>query len=533
MNAESVEYQIQDVLDGSAGAADRAALRAVLTEDPEACRLYLDYVYMGLAMECTRAETVQKSFDNVVPMDRILARQKRRAFRLAGIAAAAAVAAAVVASVLVVLPDAPVARFKVSPKTEFTLTHAVRDGERAPEGLVVEVGSRLRVERGTVELAFASGVKGVVRGPADFTLREGDLVDLVSGIAWFEVPPEAVGFQVDTPDFQLTDLGTEFGVVSQSGAVDEVHVFTGEVEVRHHRGRGGSVVVTEGQARAANDEGGWEDIEYSPGLFATYLPTDDPAPPYLHWSFDGFVGDSLPVDGTHPAVDGISSVRGFPNEGPEVIEGVHGGALDFDRMMDHIKTDWAGIGGRGARSVAFWFNCSLRPRGEGEQYRATLITWGDAPMEGPNTSWAVRANSGEDMVREDLRGELRGRTLLQVWTGSNWINGSTDLADGKWHHLAVCYDGKVDSQGRPSVQLYVDGVYEPSHHYGIVPPGAKPPPVDTRVGGPASNPLLIGRSKHSPAGSCDAALDELYIFDGYLDPGLVYSLAHAREGWRP
>ncbi len=528
MRAEDLEERLQNLIDGSISPQDLEALKAVLATDVSARMLYLDTVEIhGMLGQRNAGATGE-----VVPMDRVLARQKRRAFRLAGVATAAAVAAALVVSVLVVLPDAPVARFDVSPKTEFTLTHAVRDGERAPEGRVVEVGSRLRVERGAVELSFASGVKGIVRGPADLTLRGEGLVDLASGIVWFEVPLRAVGFQVDTPDFLLTDLGTEFGVASRPGVMDEVHVFSGEVEVRHHRGLEEKVSVVAGQARAAGGDGGWEQVDYSPGLFVTELPGGDPAPPYLHWSFDSFEGEVVPVGGTHPAAAEIISTRGFPGEGPEVIEGPVGGALAFDATGDHIKTDWPGIGGSVARSVAFWVRLPS-PGVPGQN--STLVTWGDPTLNSPNRGWAVHAVNMENTITEPLREKLRGRTLLQLWTGVTWITGVTDLADGEWHHVAICYGGNTGAGGRPQVTAYVDGRYEPTYHHSPRTGGTYPPtpPIDTDISSSSSNPLLIGRSKTRPRASCNAAIDELYIFEGSLGHDLVYSLAHPTPGWRP
>ncbi len=213
-------------------------------------------------------------------MDRLLERQKKRALRIATFSGAAAVIAALVVSVYTILPGPPTARFVISPKTEFTLTHNTPEGEKVPDGRVMEPGSRLLVKRGTVQLNFASGVHGIVRAPADLTLREEDLVGLSHGTVWFEVPEEAVGFKVDTPEFLLTDLGTAFGIFSGHDRPDEVHVFEGEVEIKRHDGLGESVLVKTG------------------------------------------------------------------------------GALSFGKTMDHIKTDWPGIGGAAPRAVAFWLKIS-------------------------------------------------------------------------------------------------------------------------------------------------------------------------------
>src|SRR4029079_3191328 len=45
------------------------------------------------------------------------------------------------------------------------------------------------------------------------------------------VPPHARGFKLTTPDAQVVDLGTEFGLKVSDAGKAEVHVFDGEVEV--------------------------------------------------------------------------------------------------------------------------------------------------------------------------------------------------------------------------------------------------------------------------------------------------------------
>jgi hypothetical protein len=46
-----------------------------------------------------------------------------------------------------------------------------------------------------------------------------------------QCPPSAVGFAIRTPQVQVTDLGTEFGVVASDRGDTEVHVFQGVVRV--------------------------------------------------------------------------------------------------------------------------------------------------------------------------------------------------------------------------------------------------------------------------------------------------------------
>ncbi len=522
MKRPEIDHLILDLLEGGITADGFHAIESELRVNREARFLYGQYVRQHSALHLKASGHSAVQVKDVIPMDRVIARQKRRALRIAAFSAAAAIVVATATSFFITLPEAPLARFKVSPNTEYSLTHAAPEGDDQPEGRVVDVGSRMRIEQGTVELAFASGVKGIVHGPADFSLREEGLVDLHRGVAWFEVPPPAVGFQVDTPDFLLTDLGTEFGIVSRQGQTDEVHVFSGEVEVRHHRGLYATVAVAGGEARSAKASGDWKEIAFAPEKFFTELPTWDPAPPYLYWSFDESHGDRYPPEGTHPAADSIKSERGFVDEGPEAVVGRVGNALRFDESRDHIKTDWPGISGTAARSVALWVKL---PEIDGAPYNSSLVSWGTpAPAQGK--VWSLRVSNLDTVIRE----AERGRTCLQLWYSGSWINGTTDLADGKWHHVAICLNGVRDRNGLPAVDLYVDGRREQTYfdsHPGVSPPGF------TDTSDPNAIPLLIGRSKGSPEKSCNATIDEVFIFDGYAGQNIIEMLANPMQGRLP
>ena len=79
----------------------------------------------------------------------------------------------------------------------------------------------------------------MIEGPCDLQVLDEDRVSVTEGVAWFEVPPQAVGFTVETPRFAAVDLGTEFGVVVRADSDHELHVTKGSVEMRSgtHGGR--------------------------------------------------------------------------------------------------------------------------------------------------------------------------------------------------------------------------------------------------------------------------------------------------------
>ena len=75
----------------------------------------------------------------------------------------------------------------------------------------------------------------VVQGPADIELRSANSVSLRSGSMTAEVPVEAHGFEVHTPNATLIDLGTRFGIACDAGQTD-VEVFKGNVVLRPDAG---------------------------------------------------------------------------------------------------------------------------------------------------------------------------------------------------------------------------------------------------------------------------------------------------------
>tara|TARA_R110000850_G_scaffold30703_1_gene84818 strand:+ start:2446 stop:3828 length:1383 start_codon:yes stop_codon:yes gene_type:complete len=125
-------------------------------------------------------------------------------------------------------------------------------GARSPEGVTFETGRRLGAERitihqGLIRLDFDHGATMTVEGPAEFEVRDEMLVLFECGVATFEVPELAKGFTVLTPDADVVDLGTAFGLSRSDGGETDVCVFEGEVEVRGQLVREGEAVMARGQ----------------------------------------------------------------------------------------------------------------------------------------------------------------------------------------------------------------------------------------------------------------------------------------------
>jgi hypothetical protein len=89
---------------------------------------------------------------------------------------------------------------------------------------------RFTLNAGMSEVTFANGAVLLLEAPAELELLGRQRVFLHAGRVVVRVPPEAVGFQVETPRAEVLDLGTEFGVGVGPAGDTTVQVFAGEVE---------------------------------------------------------------------------------------------------------------------------------------------------------------------------------------------------------------------------------------------------------------------------------------------------------------
>lgn len=87
----------------------------------------------------------------------------------------------------------------------------------------------LRLKSGLAQIVFYSGARVAIEGPAEFQIVSPGDASLRSGKLTAEVPPQARGFRVGTPQMNVTDLGTSFRL-DVRGRRTELHVFKGSVE---------------------------------------------------------------------------------------------------------------------------------------------------------------------------------------------------------------------------------------------------------------------------------------------------------------
>ncbi len=89
----------------------------------------------------------------------------------------------------------------------------------------------LRIAEGTLQIEFLSGARLLVNGPAALRLDTDNSAYLESGKASAYVPEHAQGFMLHSPNLQVKDLGTSFGLEISADKAPEVHCFDGSVEL--------------------------------------------------------------------------------------------------------------------------------------------------------------------------------------------------------------------------------------------------------------------------------------------------------------
>ncbi len=86
------------------------------------------------------------------------------------------------------------------------------------------------MKSGIAQIEFYQGARVAIEGPAEFELVSSGEATCTRGKLKAEVPPQAKGFRINTPQGSIVDLGTEFGL-DVNATHPEVHVFNGTVEL--------------------------------------------------------------------------------------------------------------------------------------------------------------------------------------------------------------------------------------------------------------------------------------------------------------
>lgn len=88
--------------------------------------------------------------------------------------------------------------------------------------------SPLLLREGYASFLFDNHVRITLEAPSEIQFLTEDQIRLNYGRLYAIVPPEAIGFQVNTRNSKIIDLGTEFGIQEDSYGNTELHVIKGK-----------------------------------------------------------------------------------------------------------------------------------------------------------------------------------------------------------------------------------------------------------------------------------------------------------------
>lgn len=92
-------------------------------------------------------------------------------------------------------------------------------------------GDSFKIDTGLVEILYDSGVQFLAQGPAELTFASESRVVASQGKLVARVSPDAIGFEVTTPQAKVIDRGTSFGVSVRKGEKTDVVVYDGLVDL--------------------------------------------------------------------------------------------------------------------------------------------------------------------------------------------------------------------------------------------------------------------------------------------------------------
>jgi len=487
--------QIQRMLDGDLTVGELATLEAELLGNAESREVFRRMAWLHSDLEIVHSGRKAIADAGIVPIDRIMTRQRKRIVRVAlGLAAVITLISVLILS-LYRIPEVPLASFRTSPGADFTIIR--EGGDDVPQLQELTEDSRLKLRTGRVEANFSSGVRLVIEAPCDLQVLAKDRVSISEGVAWFEVPSAAKGFTVETAALTVVDLGTAFGVDAAADGRHEVHVTRGVVEVTALFEGGETQTLKEGEARRVDEQGGMHTIEFDAGRFPTTLASSKGL--VGHWEFEsapkGLTPDSS-GNGHLGRFEGGAEIVSDPERG-QVLRlrgaGAQQGWVDIDsvtpipNLLPHrglTLAAWIKRNPRSSTEQNFEFVIGL---GQEQDYPIATLSVDRGVVNG-----FIEGDGGSDQVR---------------------VTGKRAVTDGVWTHIAITYD-----RGKNEALAYVNGVAQAS-------------PEDISVVGDGEldwSAGVIGRSlrllRPNEQRYFGGLIDDVRIYDRPLDPKEIAEL---------
>lgn len=437
MNLESL---IHAQLDGEITPEQHARLDALLREDWQARRLYLE-----LADLQARLLQQPQIGTGRLPQDEKPPGPPRWKKFLPALAAAAVITVAFIMwpreSTHAEATSSGVAMLSQMLDAEFAQT-TLRSGDTLAPGTI-------KLMKGLAQIEFFSGATALIEGGAEIEVISAWEARCVSGRVRVHVPPAAKGFLMHAPGMKLEDLGTEFALNVRGGA-STVHVFEGEV-IAHTAQPPASLkegmtlgqtdagflpigdvhdLVRQRQERRHAEWQQWSlEARKDPRLIAYYT--------FKHWPDDRW--DRLVNNFTEPRrpnrAGGAVGARWTQGRWPGKE------ALEFKRPGDRVRLNLDGT--YDALTLACW----VKVDSVDKKYNSLLLTDG---YDNGEPHWQIYED-GSLMFSIMYRPPDASKSAKH---NQMCFSKPVFTADslGRWHHLAVAYDNQSGS-----VIQYFDG----------------------------------------------------------------------------
>jgi len=415
-------------------------------------------------------------------------------------------------------PMPPAERQGTTSKAVAMLDRAVdaqwnQGGETPRLGAPLEPGW-LRLKSGLAQIVFYSGARVVIEGPAELQVISPNEAFCRSGRVTGDIPPQARGFRIRTPEMNVTDVGTVFGLGIRAHRT-ELHLFKGNAgfelpgDTVKQNLREGSAAVVESphplrliaadrtafallfnlQAKSVADES----RRCNQWRAASIRLSRDPSL-LVRFAFEHETDWSLPNTSSHAATVADGAIVGC-----QWIEGRWSDkrALDFRNVNDRVRLSVPGE--FEALTVAAW----VRVQGLDRKLNSLFMSDG---FEHGTIHWLIR-NDG-----------VLGLTVIGHEANQFQICASKPVLTldqfGMWLHVAVVLDGRANRAAH-----YANGAPAGEKALKIKPPfriGAAELGNWNVSGFPKEDPFMIR--------NFSGAMDEFCLFSRALNPDEIRAL---------
>lgn len=317
-------------------------------------------------------------------------------------------------------------------------------GDAQPRAGSILSAGKLHLTSGLAQIEFYSGARLILDGPVALELVSANQAICRSGRLRAYVPPAARGFSVVSPQLELIDRGTEFGMDVSAGGDTNVQVFDGEVELYPPDGKRAPERIQRllgGAGASWLASGAKSDLTSDPGSFPSFddirSRTETRARQRLaawqEWNRslagDPRIAVRYDFEADHRTLRDTGSAQAHGSIiGCEWTNGRWGdkGALEFKRPSDRVRVDIPGE--FDALTLTAWIRADARP----DRHQALLLT--DGFQEG-RPHWQI-SPTGE--LRLGVR--ISPPPQKRIATGYASPVLFTPRQIGVWSFIATVYD---------------------------------------------------------------------------------------------